>query len=94
MLLEKLSHLAGFRDIDFPEHPDFSDDFYVRGNNPEKVRRFFTPELISFFSAYGFYHIACNGNTLIVRQFFRPATPAEATAMIEFGLALKKKIDG
>lgn len=93
MLLERLSHLAGFRDIDFPEHPGFSDDFYVRGNNPEKVRRFFTPELISFFSAYGFYHITCNGNTLIVRQFFRPATPAEATAMIEFGLALKKKID-
>ena len=32
MLLEKLSHLAGFNDIDFPEHPEFSNDFYVRGN--------------------------------------------------------------
>ena len=94
MLLEKLSHLAGFHDIDFPEHPDFSDDFYVRGNNPKKVRAFFTAELISFFSAYGFYHIMCNGNELIVRQFLRPASPAEATAMIAFGLALKEKIDG
>ena len=93
MLLEKLSHLAGFHDIDFPEYPAFSDDFYVRGNNPEKVRLFFTPELISFFSAYGFYHIMCNGKELVVRQFLRPATPAEATAMIEFGLSLKKKID-
>lgn len=94
MLLEKLSHLAGFHDIDFPEYPEFSDDFYVRGDNPEKVRAFFTPELISFFSAYGFYHIMCNGKELIVRQFLRPASPAEATAMIAFGLALKKKIDG
>ena len=94
MLLEKLSHLAGFHDIGFPEYPAFSDDFYVRGNNPEKVRLFFTPELISFFSAYGFYHIMCNGKELVVRQFLRPATPAEATAMIEFGLSLKKKIDG
>ena len=94
MLLEKLSHLAGFHDIDFPEYPDFSDDFYVRGNNPEKVRAFFTAELISFFSAYGFYHIMCNGKELIVRQFLRPASPAEATAMITFGLALKEKIDG
>ena len=93
MLLEKLSHLAGFHDIDFPEYPAFSDDFYVRGNNPEKVHLFFTPELISFFSAYGFYHIMCNGKELVVRQFLRPATPAEATAMIEFGLSLKKKID-
>jgi hypothetical protein len=93
MLLEKLSHLAGFHDIDFPEYPSFSNDFYVRGNNPEKVRLFFTPELISFFSAYGFYHIMCNGKELVVRQFLRPATPAEATAMIEFGLSLKKKID-
>jgi hypothetical protein len=35
-----------------------------------------------------------NGRELIVRQFLRPATPAEAAAMIEFGIALKKKIDG
>lgn len=94
MLLEKLSHLAGFHDIDFPDYPAFSDDFYVRGNDPEGVRAFFTPALISFFSAYGFYHIMCNGKELLVRQFLRPASAAEASAMIEFGLALKKKIDG
>ena len=94
MLLEKLSLLAGFHDIDFPDYPTFSDEFFVRGNDPEKVRAFFTSELISFFSAYGFYHIMCNGKELIVRQFLRPATPAEAAAIIEFGLDLKKKIDG
>lgn len=93
MLLEKLSNLAGFHDIDFPKHPAFSKDFYVRGNRPSDVQEFFTDELISFFSAYGFYHIMSDGKTLIVRQFLRSATPAEATAMIEFGLALKKKID-
>ncbi len=93
MLIEKLSLLAGFDDIDFPEHPEFSDDFYVRGNDPDSVRAFFTPRLISFFSAYGFYHIACNGKEIVVRQFYRPASPAEATAMIEFGLMLKNKID-
>lgn len=94
MLLEKLSNLAGFHDIDFPKNPTFSRDFYVRGNNPNAVRDFFSEELISFFSAYGFYHVMSNGNELIVRQFLRTATPAEATAMIEFGLALKKKIEG
>ena len=94
MLLEKLSHLAGFHDIDFPEHPDFSNDFYVKGNDPNLVKVFFTPELISFFTAYGFYHITCNGKELLVRQFLRPAAPAEASAMIAFGLALKEKIDG
>ena len=55
---------------------------------------FFDAEMVSFFSAYGFYHIMSNGRELIVRQFLRPATPAEAAAMIEFGLALKEKIDG
>ena len=94
MLIEKLSNLAGFHDINFPDHPSFSSDFYVRGNDAEKVRAFFSKKLISFFSAYGFYHIMSNGKRLIVRQFFRPATPAEASAMIEFGLALKKKVDG
>ena len=94
LLLEKLSHLAGIHDIDFPEYPEFSHDFYVQGNDPQKVRAFFDDKMVSFFSAYGFYHIMSNGKELLVRQFLRPATPAEAAAMIEFGLALKEKIDG
>ena len=94
LLLEKLSHLAGIHDIDFPEYPEFSHDFYVQGNDPQKVRAFFNAKMVSFFSAYGFYHIMSNGKELLVRQFLRPATPAEAAAMIEFGLALKEKIDG
>jgi MFS superfamily sulfate permease-like transporter len=94
LLLEKLSHLAGIHDIDFPDYPEFSRDFYVQGNNPQKIRGFFDARMVSFFSAYGFYHIMSNGKELIVRQFLRPATPAEAAAMIEFGLALKEKIDG
>jgi MFS superfamily sulfate permease-like transporter len=93
LLLEKLSHLAGIHDIDFPEYPEFSHDFYVQGNDPQKVRAFFNAKMVSFFSAYGFYHIMSNGKELLVRQFLRPATPAEAAAMIEFGLALKEKID-
>ncbi len=94
LLLEKLSHLAGIHDIDFPKYPEFSRDFYVQGNDPKKIRAFFDDKMVSFFSAYGFYHIMSNGKELLVRQFLRPATPAEAAAMIEFGLALKEKIDG
>jgi carbonic anhydrase len=94
LLLEKLSHLAGIHDIDFPEFPSFSKDFYVQGDNPKKVRAFFDAKMVSFFSAYGFYHIMSNGRELLVRQFLRPATPAEAAALIEFGEALKQKIDG
>ena len=94
LLLEKLSHLAGIHDIDFPKYPEFSRDFYVQGNEPKKIRAFFDDKMVSFFSAYGFYHIMSNGKELLVRQFLRPATPAEAAAMIEFGLALKEKIDG
>ena len=94
LLLEKLSHLAGIHDIDFPKYPEFSRDFYVQGKDPKKIRAFFGDKMVSFFAAYGFYHIMSNGKELLVRQFLRPATPAEAAAMIEFGLALKKKIDG
>ena len=94
LLLEKLSHLAGIHDIDFPKYPEFSRDFYVQGKDPKKIRGFFDDKMVSFFAAYGFYHIMSNGKELLVRQFLRPATPAEAAAMIEFGLALKEKIDG
>jgi hypothetical protein len=94
LLLEKLSHLAGIHDIEFPEFPEFSRNFYVQGDSPKKLRSFFDAKMVSFFSAYGFYHIMSNGRELLVRQFLRPATPAEAAAMIEFGLDLKQKIDG
>ena len=94
LLLEKLSHLTGIHDIDFPKYPEFSRDFYVQGKDPKKIRAFFDDKMVSFFAAYGFYHIMSNGKELLVRQFLRPATPAEAAAMIEFGLALKEKIDG
>ena len=94
LLLEKLSHLTGIHDIDFPEYPEFSRDFYVQGKDPKEIRAFFDDKMVSFFAAYGFYHIMSNGKELLVRQFLRPATPAEAAAMIEFGLALKEKIDG
>ena len=94
LLLEKLSHLTGIHDIDFPKYPEFSRDFYVQGKDPKKIRAFFDDKMVSFFAAYGFYHIMSNGKELLVRQFLRLATPAEAAAMIEFGLALKEKIDG
>lgn len=94
LLLEKLSHLAGIHDVDFPEFPEFSRTFYVQGDSPKKLRAFFDAKMVSFFSAYGFYHIMSNGRELLVRQFLRPATPAESAAMIEFGLDLKEKIDG
>jgi hypothetical protein len=94
LLLEKLSHLAGIHDVDFPEFPEFSRNFYVQGDSPKKLRAFFDAKMVSFFSAYGFYHIMSNGRELLVRQFLRPATPAESAAMIEFGLDLKEKIDG
>ena len=93
LLLEKLSHLTGIHDIDFPKYPEFSRDFYVQGKDPKKIRAFFDDKMVSFFAAYGFYHIMSNGKELLVRQFLRLATPAEAAAMIEFGLALKEKID-
>jgi len=85
--------LTGIHDIDFPKHPEFSRDFYVQGKDPKKIRAFFDDKMVSFFAAYGFYHIMSNGKELLVRQFLRLATPAEAAAMIEFGLALKEKID-
>jgi len=47
--MHKLGQLFGYQDIDFEAFPDFSKRYLLRGENVEKITRFFTPNLISFF---------------------------------------------
>ena len=44
--LDRLGEMAGFKDIDFPEYPEFSKAFRLNGEDEKALRRVFTPALI------------------------------------------------
>jgi len=91
-IFEYIIHFAGFKDINIDEHPDFSKRFYLSGKNEEKIREFFTDELILFFESNKYYHIESNEKGLLIIGNERLAGVKEIKALADFGLRLTKNI--
>ncbi|WP_062055815.1 SulP family inorganic anion transporter [Aquimarina longa] len=91
-LLEFVYKFAGFKDISIQGHPDFSKRFFLLGEHPEKIRLFFTDELVLFFESNPYYHIECTGTTLLVMQKERLASVKEIKALLDYGTRLQKVI--
>ncbi len=53
------------KDIDFDSHPVFSKKYYLRGQNEDQVRKFFTEDIIQFLENREEMHIECHRNRLI-----------------------------
>lgn len=91
-IFEYIIHFAGFKDIDIDHHPDFSKRFYLSGKNEEKIRSFFTDELILFFESNTYYHIESNEKGLLIIGNERLAGVKEIKALADFGIRLTQII--
>lgn len=89
-IFEYIIHFAGFKNIDIKEHPDFSKRFYLSGKNEEKIREFFTDELVLFFESNKYYHIESNEKGLLIIGNERLAGVKEIKALADFGIRLAK----
>jgi len=58
---DKLLSLLGMQDIDFPENPDFSSAYLLRGVNEKKTRRDFNRNVLAFFSGHHGWSVAGAG---------------------------------
>jgi hypothetical protein len=85
---------AGFDDINFPEHPDFSNLFHLSGNNTKAIRKLFSSELIFFFESHPFFHIESNGNTLLIKGKDRLSSLQEIKMMLSFAKDLSLLLNG
>lgn len=47
--LDRIGKLLGGQDIDFDQHPKFSEMFVLKGPNEDAIRSFFSPQLIGYF---------------------------------------------
>ena len=75
---------AGFDDINFKKHPDFSKRFHLSGNDKESIRKLFHSELIYFFESHPIFHIESNGTHLLIKGKDRLSGLQEIKIMLAF----------
>ncbi|MFD2563502.1 SulP family inorganic anion transporter [Aquimarina rubra] len=90
--IEFVYKIAGFKDILIEDHPDFSKRFFLLGEDVEKIKLFFTDELVLFFESNPYYHIESNGQTLLLMRKERVASVKEIKALLDYGIRLEKVI--
>ncbi|MCL4132171.1 UNVERIFIED_CONTAM: hypothetical protein GTU68_053626 [Idotea baltica] len=91
-IFEYILDFAGYTDIDFEKHPDFSKRFYLAGENEENIRAFFTDDLILFLESNKQYHIEATKNGLLIIGKGRLKGIKEIKALAYFGMGLQKTI--
>ncbi|MEL0455346.1 SulP family inorganic anion transporter [Flavobacteriaceae bacterium SZ-1-7] len=91
-LLEKVSALAGFKDIPIEKHEDFSRRFYLLGENEARIAEFFNDDVTHFFESNPYYHIESNGEALLIFGRERLASIKEIKSLFDYGKRLRQVI--
>jgi len=63
-----LKELGGAKDIDFNNHPIFSSDYYLAGENEERIRVFFDEPVLNFFEETKGFYVECKNNVLLIHR--------------------------
>ncbi len=65
-LVHRMLDSSGFRDINFEEHKEFSDNFFLQGTNENEIREFFTVELMDILMKHPDFHVESDGESLFI----------------------------
>ncbi len=87
-LLGFLYGLAGFRDINLEDHPDFNRRFHLSGENPEALENAFSDQLVLFLESNPYFHVESNGKGLLILKNERLLGIREIKRMLYFGQQL------
>jgi hypothetical protein len=83
----KIAALFGYQDIDFPEHPEFSRRYLLRGSDEAAVRALFSPALIEFFQQLAnenrWWVVEGTGERLLVYRPEKRLNPAELPQFLQ-----------
>ncbi|PIE99749.1 MAG: sulfate transporter [Maribacter sp.] len=84
-LLDFKYSLAGFKDIEIENHPDFNKRFFLSGEDPEAILSLFSDDLILFLESHPYHHIESNGSSLLILKKERLLSVQEIKALLYFG---------
>lgn len=91
-LLDKLMKFAGYGEIDFEEHKEFSSRFLLKGTDKAYITYLFNEQLIDFLQSQEIYHIESNGTAICIFKNIRYSSPKEVSEMLKFGCDLLKHL--
>lgn len=83
-LFDRLKDILEHTDIDFEEHPEFSNNFVLQSSDEDELRKVFGPDVIQFFNEHEVYHIECVENKLVIFRKRRLASVSEIKDMINY----------
>jgi hypothetical protein len=86
--MEGMWEKAFVKDIDFKNHPVFSDKYSLQGFNETEIRVFFTKNILEYLEQIDVYNIDSLGNELIIYKSDKVASAEEIKEMINFGKKL------
>jgi hypothetical protein len=92
-IFDRVLAFSGYKDIDFEMFSDFSKKFLIMGNNEQKIRSFFTDEIIRFFENNQIYHLESNGEALLIFDKVKLSRTDETLGFIQYGDQLAKLLD-
>ena len=78
-----LTRLTGSVDIDFPTHPDFSDNYFLKGSDEDAVRKFFTPRVLEYFQANHGLSVEVFNGTLVFFRLGELVKPDDIKTLID-----------
>ncbi len=87
-LLGFLYGLAGFRDINLENHPDFNRRFHLSGEDPAALADTFTDDVVLFLESNPYFHVESNGEGLLILKKERLLGIREIKRMVYFGQEL------
>ncbi len=92
-IFERVMAFRGQADIDFPQYPEFSKNFLLRGENKSQLATFFTAPVVEFLLSKEVYHIESNGSSLLIFRSLRVARTEDIEQMILFSKDFVKLIE-
>ena len=87
----RIAGVFGMQDIDFPERPEFSRRYLLRGSDEGGIRAVFTPTVQDFFEAYEGIGAASSGQRLYLWRGII-AAPDEVETLMAMAIDLRRRL--
>jgi hypothetical protein len=86
--------LGIFQDIDFDNDPEFSQAFWLQGEDEAAVRRLFTPPVLSYFASNPGISVEGEGSTLVFYRDYQMEKVEDIPQFLSLGVEIANRLSG
>ncbi len=88
----KIATSLGYQDIDFDEHPEFSQHYLLRGADEAAIRTVFNADILAFLSQERGWTVQAAGGAMLVMRAAKRCDPGQAPAFLADCLRIATKL--